>query len=246
MGFIIVRRIAILFVVALIAAACSGSGGKETTTTAAPTTTTGAVSTTPAPATTTTGPVPTTVTATTTVPAVPEQPLSFVEELSGDVETTGTSYEYTKIWDNDGVFVIEIPTAWADPDGEGRLIDDERAGHAISASPNLQKYYGGWDTPGVFVGVSTSLLDGTEPGDLLDRHTLPACAYDGRYDFDNGDYTGRYDIWLNCGGTNTVTVNLEAYPEDRSFVVLVQIQAITDADLEALDRILATFYVDFG
>jgi hypothetical protein len=34
-----------------------------------------------------------------------------------------------------------------------------------------------------------------------------------------------------------------AGPEDRSFTVLVLVQMVTDADLEALDRILNSFVV---
>jgi len=54
-------------------------------------------------------------------------------------------------------------------------------------------------------------------------------------------YKGAYDLWVNCGGTDTALVILEAYPYDSLFAVLVQIQIVTEADLEALDVILATF-----
>ncbi len=59
-------------------------------------------------------------------------------------------------------------------------------------------------------------------------------------------YTGAYDLWLDCGGTDTAFVVLEAYPAEEDFVVYVQIQIVTDADLEALDVILATFDVVSG
>jgi len=38
-------------------------------------------------------------------------------------------------------------------------------------------------------------------------------------------------------------VILEAYPATQDFVVFVQIQVVSDADLEALDVILASFDV---
>ena len=50
--------------------------------------------------------------------------------------------------------------------------------------------------------------------------------------------------WTNCGGGDTIYIVLVALPEDNSFLVFVAIQAISEADLEALDRILDTFIVD--
>jgi serine protease Do len=69
------------------------------------------------------------------------------------------------------------------------------------------------------------------------------CIYDGRYDYDDGVYSGFYDLYLECGDVGSVIVELAAMPEDGSFIIFVQIQAVTDADLDALDRILDTFFV---
>lgn len=51
----------------------------------------------------------------------------------------------------------------------------------------------------------------------------------------------RNDESNDSGGTDTALVVLEAYPDGAQFVVLVQVQVVTDGDLEALDTILATF-----
>jgi hypothetical protein len=55
-------------------------------------------------------------------------------------------------------------------------------------------------------------------------------------------YLGEYDVWTDCGGTDMALVALEAYPARAEFVVLVQVEVVTDADREPLDTILATFY----
>ncbi len=54
---------------------------------------------------------------------------------------------------------------------------------------------------------------------------------------------GLYDVWLNCDGTGTSFIVLTAVPEDRSFLALVQVQVVSDKDLDALDRILSSFIV---
>ena len=41
---------------------------------------------------------------------------------------------------------------------------------------------------------------------------------------------------------DAVLVNVAAYPEDFSFMVVVQFQAVTLDDLDALDEALNTFY----
>jgi serine protease Do len=173
---------------------------------------------------------------------------SFAEELGDEVGgDVAVAYQYTEVFDDDGVLVMQIPTTWSDIDGSGWNIDDEIVGPGIVAAPNLAAFYDTWTTPGVFFGASVDLLDELEPSDLLDLSDFSdSCAYDGTYDYEDAVYTGAYDLWLNCGGTDTAFLVLEAYPQEADFVVYVQIQIVTDADLEALDVILATFDVTAG
>lgn len=173
---------------------------------------------------------------------------SFAEELGDEVGgDSGVAYEYAEVTDDDGILVVQIPTTWADIDGSGWNIDDEIVGPGIVAAPNLPEFYDTWTTPGVFFGASVDLLDELEPSDLLNLSDFSdSCTYDDTYDYEDAVYTGAYDLWLNCGGTDTAFVVLEAYPPEKDFVVYVQIQIVTDADLEALDVILATFDVVSG
>jgi serine protease Do len=173
---------------------------------------------------------------------------SFAQELGDEVASgSGVSYEYTQITDDDGILVMQVPTTWLDIDGSGWEIDGELVGNAVIATPSFDGFYGTWTTPGVFFGASEVLLDETEPGDLLNLWEFSdSCTYDGTYDYEDAVYTGAYDLWLGCGGTETAFVVLEAYPPDQSFVVLVQVQIVSDADLEAFDVILNTFDVLVG
>jgi serine protease Do len=173
---------------------------------------------------------------------------SFAEELGDEVGgDAAVSYEYTEVFDDDGVLVMQIPTTWMDIDGSGWYVDGEIVGSGILAAPSLAEFYDTWTTPGVFFGASVDLLDELEPSDLLNLTDFSdSCTYDDTYDYEDAVYTGAYDLWLDCGGTDTAFLVLEAYPEAADFVVYVQIQIVTDADLEALDVILATFDVVSG
>ncbi|MCL1693875.1 MAG: S1C family serine protease [Actinomycetia bacterium] len=173
---------------------------------------------------------------------------SFAEELGDEVGgDAAVTYEYTEVFDDDGVLVMQIPTTWLDIDGSGWNIDDEIVGPGIVAAPSLAAFYDTWTSPGVFFGASSDLLDELEPSDLLNLTDFSdSCTYDDTYDYEDAVYTGAYDLWLDCGGTDTAFVVLEAYPAEEDFVVYVQIQIVTDADLEALDVILATFDVVSG
>lgn len=172
-----------------------------------------------------------------------ELAFSFVEELGTEVGAdTGIVYEYTEVYDDDGLILMSIPTAWFDIDGRNWEIDGELVGNSIVAAPDLDSFYSTWTTPGVFFGVSELLYVETQAGDLLDTWGFSEdCDFDGRSDYEDAVYTGAYDLWVNCGGTDTSLVVLEAYPYNSLFAVLIQIQIVTEADLEALDVILATF-----
>jgi serine protease Do len=172
-----------------------------------------------------------------------EVTFSFAEELGGEIAGEATaSYEYTTVTDDDGVLVMQVPTVWTDINGAQWEVESRVIGNSIAAAPNLDDFYDTWDTPGVFFGASEVLWQETEYGDLLDLNDFSdLCAYDNRYDYEDAVYLGEYDVWTECGGTDTAVVVLEAYPAGAEFVVLVLVQVVTDADLEALDTILATF-----
>lgn len=169
---------------------------------------------------------------------------SFAEELGDEVAGSSATYAYMDVFDDDGLLYMQIPTAWSDVGGaaweeEGRVV-----GNAIRAAPSLDGYYETWTTPGVFFGASAVLTQELEPGDLLNSTDFSGeCFYDGTYDYEDAVYAGAYDVWVDCGGVGTTFVVLEAYPASLEFVALIQIQIVSDADLEALDTILATFDV---
>jgi serine protease Do len=130
-------------------------------------------------------------------------------------------------------------------DGRPYLDDnDEFLAADIQASSNLEDFLNTYATPGVEFAASSVWATLYDQASLLDElERSYDCVYDGRYEYDDGLYSGLYDLYLECGDIGSVIVELAAMPEDGSFIIFVQVQAVTDADLDALDQILNTFFV---
>jgi serine protease Do len=169
-----------------------------------------------------------------------------LEEEAADESTTGgtaTYDSYTTITDDSGVLTVDVPTAWAETNGSAWTDDDVEIGPAVSASPDLDGFFETWNTPGMFFGATEQLPDTVDS--LLDQFTYnESCTYGGRFDYEDPLYTGKYDLWSECGGTETIYIVLAVQPEDASFLALVTVQVVTDADLDALDTIMNTFIVN--
>lgn len=178
-----------------------------------------------------------------------EQTFSFAQTLeeeadnTGGDNTTGTDYsEYMTISDDSGALVLDVPVGWSDVDGSAWELEGEVIGLAVVAAPSVDDFYNSWNTPGVFFGATDQFQVTID--ELLDAFEFASdCTYGERTDYEDSAYTGKYDIWLNCGGTETLLVVLAAQPADASYQALIMVQVVSDADLAALDQILNTFIV---
>jgi len=182
---------------------------------------------------------------------------SFAQDLGNEVDSgsssSGTGYtQYVALTDSTGAIQVEVPVEWTDTDGsmwETNWGDINVSAPSISASPDLNSYFNSYNESGVFFAASSDLgrtggivelLDGTRDWYKDD------CKADGAaQDYKDDLYEGRYQLWKQCGGTNTWTLVLAARPIENktAFLILVEMKITTDADLEALDHILQTFVV---
>ncbi len=175
-----------------------------------------------------------------------EQSFSFAQELQGEVDENAetVTYNYTTVTDDSGVVTMEVPQEWNDVTGFPWEENGEIIGASIVASSNIDDFYNSYSTPGVFFGASRVLAQTYDAAGLLDLFDFTdGCTYDGRYDYEDPLYTGLYDFYTDCGGVGTIVVNLAAMPEDQSLIILLQLQVVSEADLDAADRILNTFQV---
>ena len=180
-----------------------------------------------------------------------EQTFSFAQTLEEEASdnttnssgTTDTTYsDYMTISDDSGALVLDVPVSWGDVDGTAWDFEGENIGLSVVAAPNVNDFYNSWNTPGVFFGATDQFE--LTVGELLDAFEFSSdCTYGERTAYEDSAYSGEYDVWLNCGGTETLLVVLAATPADGSYHTLVMVQVVSDADLAALDQILNTFIV---
>ena len=181
-----------------------------------------------------------------------ETSVSFSDTVTDDfddvVEDTGTYSGYSTVMDDYGAIQMSIPVEWTDVDGDYWYDGDDLIGSQISASANLDSYWNTWTESGAFFGASDDLAKLGGYVNLLDirRDTFSEeCKYEGRYDYEDVVYRGKYDLFENCGDSGNVFFVLTAVPIDNSqaFLILVETQITKEVDFDVLDQILATFEV---
>ncbi|MDW8269099.1 MAG: trypsin-like peptidase domain-containing protein [Anaerolineae bacterium] len=174
------------------------------------------------------------------------QVFSFAEQGREDVQQNESGAqpgyrEYMRIEDDSGALTMEVPVEWSEVDGSPWTDD---AGNVIGAQ--LTARPPGADN-GPFVYFAAAVVDPAQfdPDALLDETDFSDLCqtYEGRDDYSDPAYTGRYDQYSECGPENGVLFVVVAAPEDASFLTLTIVMALTEADLIAADRIFNTFEV---
>lgn len=191
--------------------------------------------------------------------------LEYKADLSGSNtggdtggNTGGTTGDYVTVQDNTNTIQMDVPSSWTDIDGSvwnstwGDLTFDAPT---IRAATDLTLFYD-YQAPGVFFAASSrlgelggyiQLLEGVrgwfESDCTIDKN-FSAAKY-GEGTWYDPYYEGVFDVWKNCKSTDTRVFVLAARPKSDpyAYLILVEIHYITDADLEALTKILATFVV---
>jgi serine protease Do len=151
----------------------------------------------------------------------------------------GTYTDYVTVSDNTNAISVDVPVEWSDLDGEPR-----DSGPSIVAAVDAAGFLQSYDVPGVEVTASReaaagdidALLDEIGAGDDC-TETLP------REDYSDPLYTGRFQAYDGCGESGAGYVVVAATPAEGDYVVLVLVNIVSDADLDALDHILDTFVV---
>jgi serine protease Do len=151
------------------------------------------------------------------------------------------------VTDESRLLFVEVPLEWDDVDGTP-WFDDEPFAPSITVSANVDNFWSEWTEPGLFFGVSAELAELGDIAMLLQRISDSygldtVCEYAGRFDYSDALYTGQYDLYRDCDGKGVFYISLAALPEDGSFLISVQVQLLTQADAEVLDRVLDSFIV---
>lgn len=169
------------------------------------------------------------------------------EQVADEISLpSGEPYSgFSEIVDDTGALFVSVPDEWDEVDGTP-IDDEENRGPALAASSDLDGYFETYDTPGmVFHASFVASLDTEEAAEsfsLADCDNQPPEELDLEDDF----YFGHVVVGLDCAGTDTdfVTIAADRDVSAEGAVVIIQVQLVTTADLEAFEEILATFIVD--
>ncbi|RPI22664.1 MAG: serine protease, partial [Actinobacteria bacterium] len=176
-----------------------------------------------------------------------ELAFSFADEIEDEVTVDeaggGATYtEYQSIVDDTGKIIIEVPAEWSDIDPAPAYDDAGNEIPYILAATDRQAWSETFEVPGVLF-VKLGPTDDI-PAMLLEYGDFSGqCTDLGLVDYTDPIFTGQYQVWDACAGTPTAIVVLAAVPADNSYTALMLVQLVTEADLEALDRIFQTFNV---
>jgi len=162
---------------------------------------------------------------------------------------TGSYSGYMLATDDYGAIQVEIPAEWAEVDGSPWIDGGDVIGASIYAAPSLDGFVNSWGTPGLIFNVSDDLAKLGGYQQLLDyrrQDFTGSCKLDNRYDYQDALYRGKYDFFVNCGGPGGASyMVLAGVPIDRptDYLILVEVQIVTQADFDVAQHILDTFQV---
>ncbi len=181
-----------------------------------------------------------------------DDPISNPEQFSSPniIEDFGDGY--MSVSDDYGALYVEIPSDWNQIDGSlwsdywGDLYFEAAD---IAAAPDLDGFFNYYDYSGVrfsasedwgAIGGYIQLLDAIKW--MYEEN----CSWEGRETYVDPVYEGAYDFW-ECGrDSDVVVIGARPIANPTAYLVLVQVQLITDFDFEALERIMDTFDLTDG
>jgi serine protease Do len=171
-----------------------------------------------------------------------EQAFSFADEVGDEVgDDSGAAapaYDYDTVIDDTNQIQVAVPTAWTAHDTAPFDKDGVQVPY-IAASTDMDGFINGFTAPGVLFAKlpATAGLDAE-----LAHYGFPNdCINGGITDYSDPVFTGKYQLWQNCGGTTNDVVTLVAVPADTSYLAVIQAQIATDADLDALQHAFDSF-----
>ncbi|HEX6364513.1 MAG TPA: trypsin-like peptidase domain-containing protein [Agromyces sp.] len=157
------------------------------------------------------------------------------------------SGEYMTVTDDSGAISLEVPTSWSQVDGAAVTDANGTTWQSVSAAPDLAGYQGTWSTPGVTIYASqaAATMAPDASADLVAADLASqGCVSTGREPFDDGMHAGVWEIFTGCGGTATYVV-VGAQDHAGTYSIIMAAQAVADADFDAVDRVLGSFYASY-
>ena len=167
--------------------------------------------------------------------------------LRSNVSRSPSAYSgFTRVNDNEDKITLQVPVEWNDIETGEWKYQGRNVGVYVAASADLGNFYSTRSEPGVLIGVSHALQNsyGKEGMLALEKRDLSSrCTYKGRFDFQNQFYMGQYDQYTNCAAGTPNLLVFTTTSADKKSLIFVRMVAVSQADLEAVDKILSSFQV---
>ncbi|MEZ5383451.1 MAG: hypothetical protein R2754_16835 [Microthrixaceae bacterium] len=153
--------------------------------------------------------------------------------------------EYVLLTDDTGVVEVEVPKAWTEVETAPRRTDEaggtEEPIPYIGAATDIDGFYRGWTASGALVANNPTADSEQSELDLLAGRTsvVQDCVNLGAWDYDDGTYTGLAEMWTGCGPSGAAQLAISTFIKGEHLLVVVQL--LTDADIDAAMRVIETF-----
>ena len=170
------------------------------------------------------------------------------EDIFDLVDVSGLDYDYVLV--NEPALSAILPGTWTDIANNDWVDEDEEVlGKTLSISPDIEAFNDTWSMEGLYVRSATDLEEELDINDLLDSVDLSdKCEYDDRYEHSHTiygiTYNGAYDLYTGCEGEENAFAYLVAQSDDLSQAVFLEFLATSDADADAFDVLLQSFYIN--
>lgn len=162
------------------------------------------------------------------------------EQVADEAAGSGATYDsYVQVSDDSGLLSLKVPAAWSEVNG----LSTEDGDPAVSASHDMEAYREQYDISGVMFIVSRDYTTQTD-AQILDGAAVDGCVSQGRKPYQDNLYSGTFEFFAGCGGTEAARAVVVARPPGNEFGAFIDIQIVTDADLQALDEIMNSFVVN--
>lgn len=164
------------------------------------------------------------------------------------VDTSDLAYSYVAV--EDPAISALLPADYRDMTAAVWSNDaGEPLGYILTAAPDIDEFRNTWTTPGIIVKSAVGMGEELDVDDLLKDEALQeSCTYDDRYTYTHEAFDRTYDIVFDvynaCGDTDSQYAVLVAQSNPVDQVIFVDFLAVTDADVEAFNTFLDSFYLD--
>ena len=178
-----------------------------------------------------------------------EEGVQLEDEYTWTLYDMGSDEDFMVITDDYNSIEMEVPLSWYEYNGEPWYDSGDVVGAQLIVAPDLDGFLNTWNVPGVRFSVSDDLA--TLAGylqllNLVREDFMSECELEDRYDYEDNLYRGKYDIFTKCGGPggpSYMVLSAVSKDDQFSYLILVEVQMLSDEDWDVAQHILDTFQV---